>query len=1172
MRLSKIKLSGFKSFVDPTTITFPGNLTGVVGPNGCGKSNVIDAIRWVLGESSAKTLRGDSMADVIFNGSSGRKPVSQASSELIFDNSDGSITGAYASYSEVSVRRVVNREGTSQYFLNNSRCRRKDITQLLLGTGLGSHGYSIIEQGMISRLVEAKPEELRAFLEEAAGISKYKERRRETEHRIRHTRENLERLADLRDEVEKHLGHLQRQAKAAERYKGLMAEQRRTTAELLALRIISLDHEVERQQQQLRESQLRLEAATTGQRQVEAEIDKLRVAQSDSADRFNEAQGTYYRLGAEIARLEQSIKHRKETIQRQREDLSATEQQLEEIQQHIVNDEVEIEQLEQALSTLNPDLDQAIEQQRAAESELDRAENSMERWREQWDLMARTSAGIDQAVQVEQTRLEQLAKQRERLDKEQDKHRAERDEMDIVVLEERLETLVSNEEQVRAACLEASRGLESVNEQIAKLREQERRLSERLDELRAKLQNDRGRLASLEALQEAAFGNVSQQVSDWLAAHSLSRSARLGEALVVDSGWERAVEMVLGNYLQAVTVNSLDALVQNLRELSNGGVSFVDSRTAGDADDAPSSLDSEWLSSRIRSPSSAAELVSGVRTAESLDAALAVREQLDGKESVVTRDGFWISRNWLRVSGRDDPRMGVISRGEEIERLRETIDTEGRRADDVHKALSDTRKRLEQLEGFRESTQKEANRRQQLYGDVKTRLSACRSSHTQLRERAAVLEKLIGDLDRERDELEAIEAQSRSKLTASAQQREQLDEERSQLEERRHRLQEELAEARFEAESRREAAQSIAIQVESRRSTRESASAALSRVQAQRQHLLRRQAELRSQIDSARTPLQSEQEALQTRLDEHSVAEKGLADARRAAEDVETKLRDAEQLRNERNDAVEVAREQADGLRLDLREVQVRLETLHEQFRETGFELSVVREEIPEEALVDDWLQKLERIDRRVQRLGSINLAAIDEFEEQSERKAYLDRQYTDLTEALETLENAIRKIDRETRAKFRATFEEANKGLGRLFPRLFGGGHAYLELDSDDLLSSGVSIMARPPGKRISTIHLLSGGEKALTAVALVFSIFELNPAPFCLLDEVDAPLDEANVGRFSDIVREMSERVQFVIITHNKTTIESMGQLAGVTMNEPGVSRMVAVDIEEAVQLAAM
>ena len=1168
MRLSKIKLSGFKSFVDPTTIHFPSNLMGIVGPNGCGKSNIIDAIRWVLGEGSAKTLRGDSMADVIFNGSGGRKPVGQASIELIFDNSDGTLTGPYASYAEVAIRRVVSRDGTSQYFLNNSRCRRKDITHILLGTGLGSHGYSIIEQGMISRLVEAKPEELRAFLEEAAGISKYKERRRETEHRIRHTRENLDRLADLREEVDKQLAHLQRQARAAERYKSLKAEQRRIEAELLTLRLLALQQEVRRQESARNEKQTALEAAIAEQRSLESTIEKLRVTLTERNDDFNQVQGRYYRVGAEIARLEQSIQHRKELSRRQQEDLESTDEHLTELNNHIESDQVELEEIERLLGELSPGLQEARLSQQASVDALRQAEEAMEDWRGRWDQVAGDLAESERVREVENARLEQLGAQRERLAREREKLLGERSKLTTEQLEQHLHKLIANEETLSNACSEATRALESVWEQTQKLRQQDSKVSTHLDQMRSKLQNDRGRLASLEALQAATLGESSEQISGWLRSQELDSSPRLAERLSVEPGWERAVETVLGAYLQAICVESIEQVAQSLTELSEGGLTLLDTGAAPRPADR---RDGDMLRNHV-SGQGVERLLADVHAAESLSEAVISRKRLRAHESVVTRDGFWLGPDWLRINRSDDPQVGVLARGDEIKRLSGEVAAGSRRVADIENALLDTRSRLEQLEETRATAQAEANKRQHLYAETKSNLGTSRDRLKALRSQAGSLERGVIELDAETraiaDDIEGCEA----RLSAAAARRDELGDAREQLERVREHHQSQLAEVRARAEEDRQLAQDIAIKVESRRSSRESASAAIERVRVQQEHLLKRRRELVAQLESSTDPLQGEEQALQSQLDERLRVEQNLAQARKAMEDVDIELREVSQLRTNQEQQVSAAREALEGTRLAVREIQVRADTVSEQFAKTEFDLGTLMSELPEDATSEQWAESFEKIENRIQRLGAINLAAIDEYREQSERKEYLDSQFADLSEALETLENAIRKIDRETRARFKETFDQANAGMGRLFPRLFGGGHAYLELEGDDLLSSGVTVMARPPGKRISTIHLLSGGEKALTAVALVFSIFELNPAPFCLLDEVDAPLDDANVGRFSEIVKEMSQQVQFVLITHNKATMEVLNQLTGVTMNEPGVSRLVAVDVDEAVQLAAM
>ena len=829
MRLSKIKLAGFKSFVDSTTIKFPSNLMGIVGPNGCGKSNIIDAIRWVLGEGSAKTLRGDSMSDVIFNGSGGRKPVGVASIELVFDNADGTITGPYAGYSEVAVRRTVSRDGTSQYYLNNGRCRRKDITQILLGTGLGGHGgYSIIEQGMISRLVEAKPEDMRSFLEEAAGISKYKERRRETEHRIQHTRDNLARLADLREEIDKQLVHLQKQAKDAEKYKTLKSEQRRVGAELLALRLTGLRGEVGDQERQFAERQLALEAAITAQGSAESTIEKLRVELADRGERFNAVQGSYYKVGAEIARLEQAVQHRKELIQRQTEDLQGTDAQIAEIQTHIASDEIELAQLDELLGELAPGLDQAQALQRASQLELEDAERVLERWRERAQQLGEELAAAERSTGVEDTLTEQLRVQGDRLEKERQRHAEERATLSSADIESRLTTLVGNEERLVAAFDNASRALETATQQIQQLREQERNISEHLNQLREQLENDRIRLASLEALQDVALGTSSEQVGRWLKAQSLSERHRLAQDLVVEPGWERAVETVLGPYLQAVTIRSIEDVAGRLPELTEGGLALIESAGASGG-----TVGDDTLLARVRAPADLAPLLAGVRVAESLAAAVARRSQLAPGESLITRDGYWIGPRWVRISSNNDPQVGVIARGEEIKRLQTAVAATSRRIEDVTKALADTRTQLDRLEDSRAVAQTEATQRQQHQAEAKTELAACRAELEQVRARAGTLDSAIANLDAEHAALTRSIEESRARRDRSEAQRQELATEREQSDEQRRELQERVTASRTKAEQHREAAQAIAIRVESRRSTKESANAALTRVQSQ---------------------------------------------------------------------------------------------------------------------------------------------------------------------------------------------------------------------------------------------------------------------------------------------------------------------------------------------------
>jgi chromosome segregation protein len=791
----------------------------------------------------------------------------------------------------------------------------------------------------------------------------------------------------------------------------------------------------------------------------------------------------------------------------------------------------------------------------------------MEQWRQRWEHSSEELATAERSIEVENTRLEQLSAQSERLQKEKQRHVEERAGLSFMDLERRLETLIGHEERLSAGCDDAVRALDTVWQQIQQLRDQETKVSLHLDQLREQLQTERGRLTSLEALQEGALGKTSEQVNRWLKSQTLDERRRLAQDLVVQNGWERAVETALGPYLQAVRIKSLDGVATTLADLTDGGLALIEDEGGGSK---PGGADS--LLARMRAPPAVAALLTGVRVADSLQAALGARHTLADGESFVTREGVWVGRHWVRMNRGDDPQVGVIARGDEIKRLHEHTSANSRRVEEVAKALSDTRFQLERLEEARVQAQAEATRRQELFSDTKAKLGATRVELDQARQRGVMLDRAAADLDAEREALITALEDSRIRRMAAMTRHADLAASREESERQRREQHERLLAARTRAEEHREAAQAIAIKVESRRSSKESASAALLRVQSQLAHLTRRQQELKVAIETAGDPLRADQEALAAKLDERLVVEAALGRARSAMDEIDTQLRDTEQQRNERQRVVNELRELADNVRLAARESQVRSETVAEQFTATGFLLDEITLGLPADATEVVWHDTFEQLERKIQRLGAINLAAIDEFQEQSERKKYLDAQFADLTEALETLENAIRKIDRETRTRFKETFDKANQGLGRLFPRLFGGGHAYLEMDGEDVLESGVTIMARPPGKKNSTIHLLSGGEKALTAVALVFSIFELNPAPFCLLDEVDAPLDDANVGRFSDIVKEMSERVQFVIITHNKTTMQTMHQLTGVTMQEPGVSRMVAVDIDEAVRLAAM
>ena len=1168
MRLEKIKLAGFKSFVDPTTVPLPSNLVGIVGPNGCGKSNVIDAVRWVMGESSAKMLRGESMSDVIFNGSNSRKPVGTASIELLFDNADGSAGGQYAQYSQISVKRQVSRDGQSSYFMNGVRCRRRDITDLFLGTGLGPRSYSIIEQGMISRLIEARPEDLRAFLEEAAGISKYKERRRETENRISHTRENLDRLNDLREEVAKQLQHLQRQAATAERYKTYKEKERRVKAELLALRWRALDEELVRRSSAILEQQTDLEAAIAKQRSLEAEIEHGRQGQTEANDKFNEVQGRFYGVGSEISRLEQSIRYVKESRQQHQSDLHQTEQAWRESSDHRQQDETRLVDLNARLENEEPELESARASERELLERLAESEQAVQSWQSDWERFNREAAEPAQTAQVERTRINHLEQQEKNLWQRTERLTAELERLDDPQLAEEISRQEGEARRLHAQSEELATSLQAALEEIRTIREARRVTSDAVDAARERLQTTRGRLASLEALQQSALGKSEKSITQWLGAHGLEKAARLAERIDVDAEWQRAVETVLGFHLQAVCVDDLGDYHQAVISLERGNLALIE--TGGEMPDTAGGDDE--LISKVRAPGALRRLIEGIRVADDLEQAMVLRSGLRAGQSVVTRDGVWVGANWLRLSGGDEAAGGVLERESEIRQLNAELKSVESDLRSLEEEAEAGRERLRTAETSREARQSQLNEANKSLADIRSALSGKKTRAEHLANRRQHVQGEIEELTKQSVEDKAELERCRVRLHTALEEIEGLAARREHLVHRRDELREQLNTHREEANQQRARVHEIALRVESMRTSRDALKTNLERMAGQLSHLAERREELQQALHQGEQPLIDQQLALEQQLEQRVAVEQELKGARNRLEEIDNELRRLEQERHRAEETVQEQRGRLDQLRMQSQEVQIRSRTLDEQLEESGFHRDELFLEMPGDANVETWNEEVERMDLRIRRLGPINLAAIDEFQEQSERMKYLDAQHADVTESLETLENAIRKIDRETRTRFKETYDKVNNGLQEKFPRLFGGGHAYLQLTGEDLLDTGVTVMARPPGKRNSSIHLLSGGEKALTAVALVFAIFELNPAPFCMLDEVDAPLDDANVGRFCDLVKSMSDRVQFIFITHNKITMEIASQLTGVTMNEPGVSRLVSVDVDEAARMVAL
>jgi len=1163
MRLTAIKLAGFKSFVDATTFTAPTNLTGIVGPNGCGKSNIIDAVRWVMGEGSAKVLRGETMADVIFSGSSTRKPVGTATVELIFDNTAGRISGEFASYNEISVKRQIGRDGVSQYTLNGTRCRRKDVRDLFLGTGLGSKSYSIIEQGMISRVVEAGPEEIRSHLEEAAGISRYKERRKETERRIKRTRENLDRLADLRDEISNHLNRLKRQASAAERYRKLKIEQRELESNLLALQWSALQQDAGLGLQGLAVQETAMQEQVAEQRAAESRMESIHQQQAAAGEAFNTVQGELYSIGSDIARLEQTVHHSKELQDRQKKEYEETSRSLQDMEQHMVLDRAQVEDLTSRLAEVEPALEKAQKEEAVADEEMHAAETEVANWQENLERhhvknneLNRKADSFRATVEMLDARMQDAANRLKNL-------AGETKGTDTASLSLQTVELEKQGKVVSKQLGEQQKQLEQDREKLEKRRLKLRESTARQHEIQGEINRREGRLESLKVLQQAA--RESEKGMAWLESNGLKSAPRLVAELEVEKGWETATETVLGFWLDSVLIEDPASLSDGLMQLvaDNSGdveLTIVANQTSGIKAVTGS------LAEKVAAPDVIIAQLNQVRVADSLESAFKATAGQQNGSSVITAEGHWLGPGWVRVAGSQSGQAGMLARKQEIKSLQAEVDQLQQHWQELNNSNRDKRDALPESENAINELQQKVNALHRENADLASRLNAGQARIEDLSGRQKQIAEESTSLQKQQSDDQAQIKTSRAALASLVEDMALTERERAELDRQRQSLLERREKARINARETRNQRHELALQTGSRRASLDSLRHSLQRMDSQVSQLQQRYLDLSEQIALNEDPEETHRAEMDGLLRTQVEVEQRLTAARVNLQQLEDDYRKLDAARQTCVRQVEEIRGSLEKARLQQQEVELNARNLLRQVEQLGHEVAELAKTLPGDANPQVWQEDLERLGVRITRLEPVNLAAISEYEEELKRKEYLDAQHEDLFNALETLENAIKKIDRKTRTRFKDTFESVNKGLQELFPKLFGGGHAYLELTGDDLLTTGVSIMARPPGKRISNIHLMSGGEKALTAVAFVFAIFRLNPAPFCLLDEVDAPLDDANVLRFTSLVKEMSESVQFVIVTHNKITMEMAHQLSGVTMREPGVSRLVQVDLDEA------
>ncbi|MBC3870361.1 chromosome segregation protein SMC [Undibacterium oligocarboniphilum] len=1168
MRLTSIKLSGFKSFVDPTHFQVPGQLVGVVGPNGCGKSNIIDAVRWVLGESKASELRGESMQDVIFNGSTHRKPAGRSSVELVFDNSLGKAAGQWSQYAEIAVKRTLTRDGTSTYYINGQPVRRRDIQDIFLGTGLGPRAYAIIGQGMISRIIEARPEELRIFLEEAAGVSRYKERRRETENRIHDTHENLVRVEDILRELNANLEKLEAQAVIANKFHTLQADQEEKQKLLWLLRRNEAAGEQKKHFSEIEKTQLDLEEQTARLRHVELELEQMRQAHYAVGDRLHQAQGHLYQTNAEIGSLEAQIKfviESRSRLQSQLHSLTAQrdqwQRQSHQLQDDLSEAEIQVEELamraEQASET--------------AQSQQDLLPELEQQWRE-CQLKTTESRGqimqMQQQIELESAQqrnasniLNSLAARKERLQQER---------QGLVMPDSvHLDHLSIQLEEKKQMLEELNMQLDEAQERLPLLDDERKQAQQQVNQDAAELAQLEARLLALKQLQEKVQSQG--KVQPWLEKHELGNLPKLWQKLHIETGWETALEAVLRERTTSLEMSSLDwakaffsdpppaklalySPLVNAEPVSslNGFKPFLGLLQLNEP--GIRGLMQDWLHQ--------------IYIAEDVTTAFAGRHQLPAGAMFVTRQGHMISRSSVRFYAADSEQDGVLGRQQEIENISKQCRTRQLLADEAkHRAIRADA-------GYSQASMQLQELRQRA-GAFTQATHTLQIEYMKLAEIQERFNQRSTQIDADLAEIIAQESEQQQARAASEQKFETLDIELAELQETHEQGQtvylekeQQLNQARQRLRDLELAAQEAAFAEKSHRhkmdELRRNIATALEQSAQLFASMEQGQLELESMDD------QTAQAGLQDLLDRRTAQERALADARHELDQLSQQLRQAEDHKTQTERSLQPQRDRIVELQLKEQAARLAQEQYDEQLRNFEVDEQSLSDKLHPD-LKPAYLQgEVTRLSNAIAALGAVNMAALEELAQAKERKNFLDAQHADLTEAITTLQDAIQKIDMETRELLQDTFDKVNHHFAELFPVLFGGGQAKLIMTGDEILDSGVQVMAQPPGKKNATIHLLSGGEKALTATALVFSMFQLNPAPFCLLDEVDAPLDDSNTERFCNMVKRMSSNTQFLFISHNKIAMEMAQQLIGVTMQEQGVSRIVAVDMESAVNFA--
>ncbi|QIY80026.1 chromosome segregation protein SMC [Chromobacterium violaceum] len=1158
MRLTHIKLAGFKSFVDPTSIAVPGQLVAVIGPNGCGKSNVIDAVRWVLGESSAKQLRGESMQDVIFNGSSSRKPVSRASVELVFDNGDGQLTGPWGQYAEVAIKRVLTRQGESSYYINSQQVRRRDITDLFLGTGVGARGYAVIEQGMISRIIEARPEELRAYLEEAAGVSKYKERRRETENRLTDTRANLERIADLQQELERQVERLSEQAEVAAQYhdmRGALTHKQNLLA--LARREEAARNEAHARGElaRIETEEAALEAAAT---HLETEQETMREQHFAASDAVHEAQQRLFEANAQLARLEEAQRHREQSRQRLERDLLAARGE----RQQLADNR---QQVEAELDDWLPRLEEAQLRQEEAQmaledgaDELPTAEAAFRQLDQRQSQLVAQQANLTRERDLSRQKIEHWQRGMQQLDGRDAALTRELSDLNLPE-HQALDAARQAVDKAKAALDAVRARLVADEAKQADLAAEREKIDQQLAAKRTELARAEAEAAALAALLQREAAD--EQLAGWLETHGLADAPQLWQSLQVDARWQQALEAALGERLSARAA----ALPG---EPPPAALAVVDGKRAAAAGLPARAWPALSAAVKAQAPFDAAlaDWLAGVYLADTLDAALARRGELTAGECWLTPEGHRVDAVSVRYHAE--------ASGDGLMARKRQLDEASARADVLRPEIDAMQKKRDSLQSIGNMLAEAVRGQKGSLTRLEAELNASTLEHVKLDQAARQGAARLSAIEAERGRI----AEERRHAEEGIAEAELMGEEAAlTLEELGLQLEEARLE-RLNAETRLELARNKARDAER---VLHEIKLALHSAEQKVAELSRRGRELADRDEQLQERLETlvgeaetvdeavPEEALQRALAEREARDGEVSAARDRLNQLTERMREITQRQHEANAALPALREARSDWLLKHQEARLAMERFAEELAQAEADEAALLADLNEGVKPNALAAEIARLARALEGLGAVNLAALQELDEAKKRGEYLQSQSDDLNQAMATLEEAIAKIDGETRDMLQTTYDAVNAKMREFFPTLFGGGRAELVLTGEDLLDAGVQIIAQPPGKKNSTIHLLSGGEKALTAMSLVFSLFSLNPAPFCLLDEVDAPLDDANTSRFCDLVKQMSERTQFLYISHNRLTMEMAEQLVGVTMQEQGVSRIVAVDIVEALKM---